>query len=777
MSAKLKPVGDSVGLSIPRLEAREKITGHSVYTDDMVLPGMLYAAILGSDYAHARIISCDTSAAEALPGVKAVITTESIAQNLYGMCVNDEPILARGKVRYIGEPVAAVAAVDLETAKQAVQLIEVDYEELPAVFDAEEALEEGAPAIHEQRSEYVGPVEAVDNPNLASYGSFEEGDREGAWETCDVIVEGVYETPAQEHMYMEPCSTIVSPDVISGKITIWSSTQGIFVIQTSVARLLGLPMSKVRVIAPRIGGGFGGKGGVTNQPVTAALAIAAKAPVKLTYSREDDMMMNKSRHPSRVYMRTGAKKDGTLVAREARAYINTGAYADEGPFVAATLLSFIGGPYHLPHLKAEAWCVYTNRVKAGAFRGFGAPQAHYPAESQIDEIAERLGLDPIDVRMKNALHSNDKFLGGQNIDHGTLTSCLQAARVASDWDNRRTNPSKVPGKRRGVGMAAAIHISALLSAGATTKLNEDGTITVNTGAIDIGQGGDTVMCQLAAGVLGVPLEQINYAQPDSDFSPYNYLTAASRTTYTVGNAVTRSSELVKQQIFKHGSEMLECAEEDLEIRPGGLVGIAGVPDAQLPFAAVAGRALYASGGPIMGTYNWLYQPEPFDPKRTLTVGFTPAAAGVFAFAALVVEIEVDEATGKVDIVEAWSAHDLGRAINPGSVQGQIHGGLVQGFGYALTEELVWDDGRLINPSMMDYKVPGVMDVPYEIHPIILEDPEETGPFGARAIGEIPINMVAPAICNAIKHATGARVTTVPATGERVLRAMLETAKD
>jgi len=772
MSAKLQPIGDTVGQSLPRIEAQEKITGQAVYTDDMILPGMLHAAVLGSDYAHARIVSCDTSAAKALPGVKAVLCGEDLPNNLYGMCIQDEPILARGKVRYVSEPVAAVAAVDLATAKQALQLIEVEYQELDAVFDVEEALADGAPAIHEDRPNYEGQVEPADNPNLASYGSFEEGDLTKAWDECDVIVDGVYETPAQEHMYMEPCSTIASVDSASGKVTICTSTQGIFIIQTAVARLLGLPMSKVRVTAPRIGGGFGGKGGVTNQPVTAALAVAAKAPVKLTYSREDDMMMNKSRHPSRVYMRTGAKADGTLVAREARCYINTGGYADEGPFVAATLLSFIRGPYRMANLKAEAWCVYTNRVKAGAFRGFGAPQAHYPSEIQLDEIADRLGMDPFDLRNKNALITNDKFLGGQNVDHGNLNACLEAARTQSDWDKRRANVATVAGKKRGIGMAAATHISALLSAGATTKLNEDGTITVNTGAVDIGQGGDTVMCQLAAGVLGVPMEQINYAMPDSDFSPYNYLTAASRTTYTVGNAVARSSELVKDQIFKHGSEMFECAEEDLELRPGGFVGIIGVPDAQLPFAAVAGRALYGSGGPIMGTYNWLYQPEPFDPKRTLTAGFTPAAAGIFAFAALVVEVEVDEATGKVDVLEIWSAHDLGRAINPGAVEGQIQGGLVQGLGYALIEELVWDDGRMSNPSMMDYKVPGAMDVPYEIHPIILEDPEETGPFGARAIGEIPLNMVAPAVCNAIKHATGAKLTTVPATGERVLRAML-----
>ena len=599
-----------------------------------------------------------------------------------------------------------------------------------------------------------------------------EGDVEAAWAQCDVIVEGTYETPAQEHMYLEPCSTLAVFDQAADQLTMWTSTQGVFIVQRAIARLLGMPMSKVRVIAPYIGGGFGGKGGLTNQPITAALAVAAAAPVKLTYSREDDMMMNKTRHPSRIYMRTGAKQDGTLVAREARAYLNTGAYADEGPFVAAIVVNFSRGPYRIPHVKTESWCVYTNHVKAGAMRGFGVPQSTYASELQIDAIADEIGLDPIELRIKNALVTGDKFLGGQNVDHGTLISCLEAVRRASNWETRRAKRAVQSGKRRGIGVASSAHLSAMNSAGATIKLNEDGTLTVNTGAVDVGQGSDTVLCQLAAGVIGVSVDQINYAAPDTDFSPYNHQTGGSRTTYTVGIAVERASEHARDQIFNHAGEILECSVDDLELRPGGFVGVKGVPTAQLPFSSLAGHALHTSGGPIMGTANWLYRPEPFDPKRTLTAGFAPNAHGVFTFAALVVEVDVDEATGKVEIVEAWAAHDVGRAINPGAIEGMIQGGLVQGFGYALIEELVWDDGRLINPTMMDYKVPGAMDVPYEIHTIILEDPEETGPFGARGVAEIPLSLAAPAICNAIKHATGAKMTTIPATGERVLRAMM-----
>ncbi len=573
-------------------------------------------------------------------------------------------------------------------------------------------------------------------------------------------------------MYLEPCSTLAIFDRANDQLTLWTATQGVFIVQYAIAKWLGMPMSKVRVIAPYIGGAFGGKGGLTNQPIAAALAVAAGAPVKLTYSREDDMMMMKSRHPSRIYMRTGAKKDGTLVAREVRIYLNTGAYADEGPFVNAIAAGFSRGPYRLPNMKTESWCVYTNRLKAGGMRGFGVPQANYASELQMDALAGKLGIDPVEMRTKNALVTGDKFLGGQNVDHGTLNGCLEAVRHASNWETRRRERAVQPGKLRGLGVASAAHVCAMNGAGATAKLNEDGTFTVNTGAVDVGQGSDTVLSQLAAGVLGISLDQIKYAAPDTDFSPYNHQTGGSRTTYTVGVAVERASENAREQIFEHASEMWECSVDDLELRPGGLVGLKGDPAKQLTFTTIAKRALFTTGGPIMGIANWVYEAEKFDPKRTLTAGFTPNAVGVFCFAALIVEVEVDEASGKVEIVEAWAAHDVGRAINPGAVEGQIQGGLVQGFGLALVEELLWDEGRLVNPSMMDYKVPGAIDVPYAIHALILESPEKTGPFGARGVGEIPVNLAAPAICNAIEHATGAKLTTIPATGERVLRAMM-----
>jgi len=772
VTGSAEPVNDIIGESLPRLEGSEKITGRAQYTDDLKLPGMLYGAILGSEYPHARIASIDTAQALALPGVKAVITGESIAMNRCGGAIKDETPLADGKVRYIGQPVAAVAAVDVQTAREATRLIDIEYEELDAVFDAESAIAEDAPNIHEDKADYFALYEIPPEKNVVAVTRFQEGDPDSAWDDCDVIVEGVYETPAQEHMYMEPCSTVASCD-INGKITIWSSMQSVFRVQAMTAEALAMPMSKLRVIAPRIGGGFGGKGELTYQPIAAALSRECLAPVKVTLTREEDMSITKSRHPAKIFIRTGAKSDGTLHARECRILFDTGAYADEGPLVNAIGVFFAAGPYNIEHVIAEAKCIYTNKHKASAFRGFGNPQITYASESQIDEIAGKLGMDPIDIRLKNAIQTGDQWFGGQGVETGSLTACLEAVREASKWDERKASNKNRPGKKRGIVFAAAGHICGLLGGGATTRLNEDGTITVNTGAVDVGAGEDTVLAQIAAATLGVSIDQVNYATADTDVSPYNWNTAASRTTFIVGKAVRESAERVREQIFKHASEMFECSEGDLELRDGGLVGIKGVPDAVLPFVAIAGRALYATGGPISGSHNWIYSAEPHDPKRSIISGFTLDGMGVFVFAAQVIEVEVDEATGKVDVAEVWSAHDVGRALNPGAVDGQIHGAVVQGLGYALCEELVWEDGQLLNPSMMDYKIPSILDVPYAINPVVLEYPDEQGPFGAKGIGEIGLVPVAPAVANAVQDAIGKRIRRIPLTGEYVLEAILE----
>lgn len=769
------PFGDAVGKPVPRLEAREKVAGLALYTDDLSRPELLHAAQLGSPCTHARIVSIDIGAAAALPGVRAVLTGRDFPRNYTGMFLMDQLPLALDKVRYAGEPVAAVAAEDLATAREALRLIDVEYEELDAVLDPVEALRPDAPVIHEDRGSYECHYQLPAEPNAICYSEFKEGDPEQAWFQCDAIVENEYRLPAQYHMYLEPVSTLAEVDS-SGKVTLWSSMQGVARVQMLTARALGLPMSRVRVIAPRVGGAFGGKCELTNQPVTAALAMAAGRPVKMTLSRADDMSMMKSRHAGVVRARTGAKKDGTLIARSVEFFLDGGAYADESSAVSAVCAFFSRGPYVIPNTHVRSWSVYTNRLRAGAMRGFGNPQATFVSEAQLNELAEALHMDPLELRLKNALDEGDAWLGGKSVAVPSLKQCIERVREASDWRNRRKRRPSSPGKRRGLGIAGFGHTCALLSAGAAVHLNEDGTVTVNTGAVDIGQGSDTALTQIAAGTLGLQLEQVNFANPDTDTSPYNYQTAASRTTFMVGSAVAGASAQVRDKLLEHAAAILESEVDRLELRPGGRVGIQGISDEEIPFAAVAGRALYTAGGPISGSCNWLYEPaEGLDPERTESKGFVGIVAGngVFCFGAQVVEVEVDEVTGKVEVLEVWSAHDVGRAINPDMVEGQVQGSIVQGLGYALTEELVWDGGNLINPTMMDYKVPGMADVPHGIHPILLENPEPGAPFGARGVGEIALLGTAPAVTGAIAHAAGIRVNRLPATPERVLRAIRE----
>ncbi len=764
--AKLRGVGDS----LPRLDAGDKVGGRARYTDDLFRPGMLHAALMGSPYPFARIISCDTSEALALPGVKAVLTGADIPANRWGGFINDETALAIDIVRYVGEPIAAIAATDLATAREALDLIEFEFEELDPVLTIDAAMADGAPLIHENFAEYEKrPGQGDLAPNQVSRQSIIEGDVEAAWADCNVVVENTYEVQAQSHVYIEPCSALAEVDE-SGKVTVWSANQSIYKVQASLSKALGLPMSKVRAITPPVGGAFGGKSGVTVQPITVMLAQKTGRPVKLTLSRTDDMMMMRSRHAARVRVRTGAMADGTLVAHELDVIYDGGAYAEDSAAVLGFGLLMARGPYNIPHVKLTGSAVYTNKLRAGGFRGFGNPQVTFGTEQQIDEIAVRLKMDPIDLRLKNALQTGDLWVGGQTVTSCGFRECLEQVRDAADWPTRRQAPA-ANGKRRGISVAGVSHICGLLGTSAIVRVLEDGTITLNTGAVDIGQGSDTVLAQICASSLRLDIGRVNLVAPDSDASPYNWGTGGTRVTYMVGRAVESAAGAALEQIRQHASEIFECAPADVELRDGGHVGIVGVPEKELSFAEISGRAHYVTGGPIIGTHALVYDGQEFDPKRALMDHFPFARIGTYVFGAQVVEVEVDEVTGQVEVLNVWSAHDVGRAINPAAVEGQIQGGVVQGLGYALCEELTWEDGQPTNPTMMDYKVPGALDTPTNIHPIIVESEEETGPFGAKGVGEPGLVGVAPAVANAVAHATGVRLTRLPLTPESVLRAM------
>jgi CO/xanthine dehydrogenase Mo-binding subunit len=741
---------------------------------------MLHVAILQSPHAHARIRGYDLGAALALPGVHAIVTGDDVEpSHRMGAFIKDEPALAKGKVRYVGEIVAAVAADTEAIARAATRLIEVDYEELPATLDPERATLPDAALVHEDASSYVRVFDAGTAGNVCSRTSFSEGDVDQAWSQCDVVVEGTYRTQAQAHLSIEPCGALAEVDA-AGRVTLWSANQSVFRVQANVCESLGLPMTRLRCQTPHIGGGFGNKMEAHVQPVLVLLALKAQRTVKLVLSREEDFETVRARHPFVIRMKTGARRDGTLVARQTELLLDGGAYGDDSPGVLGYALLMNCGPYNIAHVHAHGRVAYTNKMRFGAFRGFGVPQVTFASEQQVDEIARRLAMDPMAVRRLNMKRDGDVWFGGQAIRSNGLAECLDIVEQASDWRaaRGRTGNAKIdarPGPlapRRGVGLAVSAHISGLLASGAVVRMLEDGRVLLNTGAVDIGQGSNTALTQICAQALKLPLDQVAIASPDTDGSPYNWGTTASRVTYVTGRSVVAAAAEVESKLKQHASEMLECSAEDLELLPGGKVAIKGIAERHVTFAQISGRAHWAAGGPIIGTHTWVFDQKTVDPKRAVCVGLPFPQIGIFSFNALVVEVDVDPLTGKVRVVRAWSACDIGRAINPTMATGQIEGAFVQGMGYALTEELVWDGPRLANPSLMDYKIPTFAELPEVLNAYLVESDEPTGPFGAKSVGELGINGVAAAIANAVADAIDVRLDRLPLSDERVLTAML-----
>ena len=764
----------AVGQSVNQLEGDEKLTGQAQYIADMYRPGMLHGALLQSPHAHARIEGYDFSAAQALPGVRAIVTGLDLdPAHRMGAFIKDEPALALGKVRYCGEIVAAVAADTEAIARQAARMIKVFYAVLPAALDPASALHDGAPLVHENTDSYIKVFDAGTQGNLCSRTSMREGDVESAWAQCDVVVEAVYHTPAQAHVSLEPCGALAEIDA-SGRITLWSANQSVFRVQANVCEALGLPMTKLRCLTPRIGAGFGNKMEAHVQPVVVMLAMKARKPVKLILSREEDFETVRARHPATIRMKTGARRDGTLIARETELLLDGGAYGDDSPGVLGYALLMNCGPYNIAHVHAHGRVAYTHKMRFGAFRGFGVPQVTFASEQQIDAIARELGMDAFAIRRLNMKRDGDRWLGGQSIFSNGLAQCLDAVEQGSHWKQRQAQTSSDAAHcetRSGLGLAISAHISGLLATGAIVRMLEDGTLLLNTGAVDIGQGSNTALAQMCAQALQVPMDRVAIASPDTDGSPYNWGTTASRVTYMTGRSVVAAAGEVEKQIKKYAGAMMECAPEDIELRQGGSVGIKGVAAASLSFAQVSGYAHWAAGGPIIGSNSWVFDQKTVDPKRAVVLGLPFANIGVFSFVAQVVEVEVDTLSGKVRVPRAWTAADVGRAINPAMVRGQIEGALVHGLGYALTEELVWDGPRLANPSLMDYKIPTMAEVPQSHVIYVIEAQEPTGPYGAKSVGELGINAVAAAVANGIVEATGTRLTQLPLSAERVYQAL------
>lgn len=750
-----------VGKSVLRADAIAKATGKAVYFSDFKLPGMLYGQVLRSPLPHARIKSIDTSAAASLPGVIAVITAKDAPGIKFGHNVPDELIFADDKVRYIGDEVAAVAAVDLDTAREAAELIKVDYEELPAVFELEKAVAENAPRIHDTAG------------NIASSSFVERGEVDKLFAEADYVFADTFRTSQVHPAYMEPFISIASWE--GDKLQVWAPFQNPFVMRNMIAKGLGISPSKIRLFHQlEIGGAFGGKLDSKLPFIAALLAKKAGKPVRVMNEKEEELSgASRMRVNTIIKLETAVKKDGTLLAKKVDILADNGAYSGQAPKIVCTNMAIRSDNlYRLQAVRTRARLVYTNKIPTGAFRGYGNPQMHFAVESQMDMIAEKLGMDPIELRLKNAVRTGDVTVHGWDITSGGLTECLEKARLESSWVSKKAAKQK----KRGLGVACMIHVSGnrggedFHGSEAIVRLQADGKVQIICGEVEIGQGSWTVLSQIAAEELGVDLDQVDWIRSDTDSAPFIYGAFSSRTTHIAGNAVRQAARLVKEKVLQQAAEMLKVPQENLRIKDG-IVGVTShddnhiLPGKTLTLAEVAKAHQFSKGGStILAHGRW-------DPDTVLLGSdkYGNISSG-YPFGAQIAEVEVDTDTGEVKVLKIVAAHDLGKTINPVLAEGQVEGGVAQGLGYALMEEIKYKDGRVVNASLLDYQLPTMLDVP-PIQTVLVESNEPQGPFGAKGLGEPTIIPVAPAIANAIYDAVGVRLTSMPFSAQKILEAL------
>lgn len=753
-----------LGKNLPRVDGLPKVTGESEYAADRAVPGCLTGKILRSPYPHARILNIDTSAAEKVKGVKLVVSGKDFPNVHYGMWILDEVLFARDKVRYVGDEVAGVAAVDEDAAQEALDLIQVEYEELPAVFDPEEALHQDAPLIHEDFADTKAIFNVIGREgNQACKVRFHHGNVEEGFNGADKVIENRFTTHPHHPAYLETHSALAECDA-SMDLTLWLTTQSVFKVQELVCKLFDLPLTKVRVIGSTVGGGFGGKKPRVEQ-FAAAMALKTRRPVRITLTREEDLATTFQRHPTIIDIKTGVKQDGTLTAWDYRMLMDTGAYADHGPSILAMGAFHARGPYRTPHVNIEGRLAYTNKIISGAFRGYGNPQAAWATESQMDIIAQTLNIDPLELRHKNAMHQGDPMVNGQKYPEVRLVETLDQAAEAFGW-KRNGQPSR-NGKKRGIGMACGSHPSGGMSSSALIKVMADGTIQVLSGVIDIGPGQYTVAAQMAAETLDVPYEKVRMVTADTDGTPYENITAASRVTFNMGHSVRLAAEDARKELMTRAAEMLEADVEDLKTE-SERVFIASTPERGLSYSDVARAANIFKDGPIVGKGSFS-APQP-PPVMDNIEGSTMVGFPTHGFVTHMAEVEVDEETGEVEVIRLVCSHDIGQIVNVGGLEGQIEGGVTQGFGFALVEEMVFEGGTLANGTMVDYKIPNILDVP-PIEPHFVEKPDPGGPYGAKGVAEAVLVPTAPAIASAVFNAVGARITDLPITPDKVLQAL------
>ncbi len=747
-----------IGKRLPRIDAYQKATGKAKFGVDIKLPQMLYGAIFRSKYPHAKILNLDISKAARLTGVKGIITAKDAPVVKFRNPTPDDHLLASDKVYYIGDKIAAVAAVEESIAQEALELIKVDYEELPAVFDPESAMQPQAPEIHPGKQ------------NIASQFAYERGNIKKGFEEADIIFEDRFETHSVNHCSMETHDCIADFDY-SGRLTIWATIQNLFNERAPLANLFNIPEINVRIIQPFVGGAFGGKGGTPPQKllyITALLSKKTGRPVKISYSREEEFSYTRSRIPTIIYLKMGAKRDGRIVAKEVKVIGDSGASAGQGPSLLLTVAQRIDSAYRIPNIKAEGFLVYTNKTPAGQFRGLGNPQGTFAVESMLDMIAKELRIDPMEIRLKNATQTGDTTVHGWVIKSCGLSECIKKSAQAIGWQVKKYN--KLPW--RGVGMACMIHVSGkqysekFAGANALVKIEPDGKALVITGEGEIGQGATTTLVQIAAEELGLSMEDVMITEADTSTTPYALGAGADRLTFISGNAVKLAAHDAKVKLLEIAGKLMEVDPEALEIRDKNIY-VKDSPDRYLSIAEVAQKAHHDRKEHTLLVGVGRFNPDtvPAHPKTKYgNVG--PS----YIFAVQAAEVEVDPATGRVDILNFVAAHDLGRAINPMAAEGQIEGGVSQGIGYTFSEELKGESGRIINPNFSDYKIPTAHDMP-PIKSILVESIDPEGPFGAKGVGEPGLVPTAPAIANAIYDACGVRIRSLPINPEKILSAL------
>ena len=769
-----------IGRSMPQYDSFLKVTGTATYAFDVELPGMLHAKLVTSPQAHAKIVKIDTSKAEKVPGVVAVATGREFPYRL-GIYVGDRDVLAIDKVRWVGHPVAAVIAETLEAAERGIDQVEVEYEPLPTVFDPMEALKPGAPIIHEKMSEYrvSTAFKPIPGTNIANQFKLVRGDVEKGLKESDVIVEGEFGIPHVSHGFME-LQSVIAHYKKDGSIEIWTSTQSPFSTRYLMALSLGIPVDKIVIKAPLCGGGFGGKVGIGWEPLVALLSKrAGYRPVKLVLSRKEQFVSAPVREGFHASVKAGFKKDGTMVAYNARFVMDAGGYADYTVNVCRAAGYSSEGCYEVPNIFCESLAVYTNKGATSAMRGFGYPESHWALERIMDMAAEKLKMDPVDLRLKNLLKPGVSETGtGERLreDTGDPVTVTKSVAQSIGWGRPSEKPTR-PGKFRGKGIALCIKGPAQppnAAASAIVKFNEDVSVDLIIGTASFGQGTPTSLSQIVADELGIPVEKVRVGLVRStDVSAYTWQTVGSRGLFTDGMAVMDALRDAKGQIKDVASQVLKVKPEELEIA-NEQVFIKGSPWHRLLLSEVVFGYTYPDGssigGPIIGRGKFM------SPLTTyLNADTGQGVPTIFhTFGACGVEIEVDVLTGEIEIVNAAQAFDVGKAINPLLVKGQIDGGFVMGQSVALYEEILFDEqGWVLNPNLSNYRIMRAKELPRKIDEIIVETPQSNGPHGARGLGELVMIGVAPAIANAVYHAIGVQITRLPMSPENVWRAVQE----